>query len=229
MWVKRGVEETGGSAAGRGESNLGHLISGKAFDPAADVDLEHRVVALQKQAFQLGLAILLIDHCHFHGKSAERLEVTIAVQNLPDAGTADLQNIRLRQDIAGFNRLSEEGTEPGAVVKADVITIAVANLNLEGHRIQMREQLNRAEVEAVGNGNTRAEVLEIGEKWMRQDKVWSGIGPTGNSVVTCLPGEMPVGHPINVEDRLTTPRGQSSEHRGMHRQPVVLHAGMGPG
>ena len=224
----RDVEETGGSAAGRGESNLGHLVSGKAFDSAADVDLEHRVVALQKQAFQLGFTILRIDHRHLHGKAAERLEVTIAVQDLPDAGTADFQNIRLRQDIAGFNRLSKEGTEPGAVVKADVITVAVANLNLERHRIQMREQLNRAEVETVGNGNTRAEALEIGKKWMRQDKVWSGIGPTGNSVVTCLPWEMPVGHPINVEDRLTTPRGQSSGRRGRHRRPVVLLAGMGP-
>ena len=105
----------------------------------------------------------------------------------------------------------------------------MANLNLERHRIQMREQLNRAEVEAVGNGNTRAEALEIGKKWMRQDKVWSGIGPTGNSVVTCLPWEMPVGHPINVEDRLTTPRGQSLGHQGRHRQPVVLHAEMDPG
>ena len=80
-------------AGGTGEANAGNRRAGDAFDPSLDIDLKVICAPFQKgarQSLRMALAILETD---VHGKTLERLEVAIALQQLTDSRTADFKHI----------------------------------------------------------------------------------------------------------------------------------------
>ena len=160
----------------------------------------------------------------FHGKTPEGLEVAVAGQGLPDPGTADLQNIGLGQQLSTLQGLSKGSTEAGAIIQVDVDTVAAADVDLQRHRSQMREQLDAAEFKALISGHGCGQGLEFRKQGMRQWKLRSGQ-PDVHSVVADLPRELRVGHKFNVSDGLTNVSslaGQWMVHRGK-RRPSVQH------
>ena len=176
-----------GSAAWTREADTDHAIPGNPFDSPANVDLQRVGVAFEQEALQALLAVVLVAVMHLHGEAAEGFKLAIAGQLVADAGTADLQNIRVSEQGGGHKGIPQHATETGAVIKAHIRSTAVADLHFQGHRAHVGEQLNAAKSKAFAGGHFGGQRFEIWKQRMRQRELRADVGPTCISVVTDLP------------------------------------------
>ena len=162
------------SGTGGGEANGDDVIARQSLDSAPDVDLQGVGVSLVQQTLKSLLGCVLIGMRHLHRKTPEGLEVAITDQLLPDSGTADLQNIRLGQQRGGFEGIAQNAAETGAIVQVHVVTAAVADLDFQRHWAHVREQLDLAELEALGSRHLRGQRFKLRKQGMRQEVLMSG-------------------------------------------------------
>ena len=118
-----------------------------------NVDLKRFVIACEEQALQTSLGMVGIAMADRYGKTPEGLVITITGQLLPDTRTADLQNIRLGEQPLRFQNLPENAAESSAVLQAHVFATAVANQNLQRHRIGVREQLYSTNLQGLASSD----------------------------------------------------------------------------
>ena len=176
-----------GSAAWTREADTDHAIPRNPFDSPANVDLQRVDVAFEQEALQTLLAVVLVAVMNLHGETAEGFKVAIAGQLVADAGTADLQNIRVSEQGRGLKGIPQHAAETRAVIEAHIRSIAVADLHFQGHRAHVSEQLNTAKGKAFADGHLGGQRFQIWKQRVRQREMREDVGPTCISVVTDLP------------------------------------------
>jgi hypothetical protein len=103
-----------------------------------------------------------------HGKTAESLEIAIATQLLTNTRAADFEDISLDQLLGFLQCFTKNTTKSSAIIKVDVGPIGVSDLNLQSDGVQMREQLNPTQLEALKACNPLGELLKFWQKRMGQ-------------------------------------------------------------
>ena len=74
-----------------------------------------------------------------------------------DAGTADFQNIRLREQRGSFDGLAHRGAEASAVVQGNILTIAATDLDLQRHRLKVGQYLDADHLKTMAFGGGRCQ------------------------------------------------------------------------
>jgi hypothetical protein len=120
------------------------------------------------------LDVLLITMGDMYGKTSESLEIAIATQLVANPRTADFENISLDQLRGFFQCFTENNTESSAIVKVDVGSVGVSDVNLQSDGVQMREQMNPTQLEALKTRSPLGELLKFRQKRMRQKLLRSG-------------------------------------------------------
>ena len=97
--------------------NGDHRGSGNPFDASPHIHLHVVVVAFEQGALLPLLPAFVIAIEDFNRVAAERLEVPIALELIPDARAADLQNIRLGEQSLRLKCFPHGSTEACAVIQ----------------------------------------------------------------------------------------------------------------
>ena len=115
------------------------------------------------------LNVPLITMGDIHGKTAESLEIAIATQLLTNTWAADFEDISLDQLLGFLQCFTKNTTKSSAIIKVDVGPVGVSDLNLQSDGVQMREQLNPTQLEALKTCNPLGELLKFWQKRMGQE------------------------------------------------------------
>jgi hypothetical protein len=121
-----------------------------------------------QKTFQVMLNVPLITMGDIHGKTAESLEIAIATQLLTNTRAADFEDISLDQLLGFLQCFTKNTTKSSAIIKVDVGPVGVSDLNLQSDGVQMREQLNPTQLEALKACNPLGELLKFWQKRMGQ-------------------------------------------------------------
>jgi hypothetical protein len=121
-----------------------------------------------QKTFQVMLNVPSITMGDIHGKTAESLEIAIATQLLTNTRAADFEDISLDQLLGFLQCFTKDTTKSSAIIKVDVGPIGVSDLNLQSDGVQMREQLNPTQLEALKACNPLGELLKFWQKRMGQ-------------------------------------------------------------
>jgi hypothetical protein len=87
---------------------------------------------------------------------------------LTNTRAADFEDISLDQLLGFLQCFTKNTTKSSAIIKVDVGPIGVSDLNLQSDGVQMREQLNPTQLEALKACNPLGELLKFWQKRMGQ-------------------------------------------------------------
>ena len=114
------------------------------------------------------LYVPLITMGDIHRKTAASLEIAIATQWFANPWAADFEDRSLDQLLGFLSCFAENTTKSSAIIKVDVGPVGVSDLNLQSDGVQMREQLNPTQLEALKTCNPLGELLKFWQKRMGQ-------------------------------------------------------------